>query len=117
MFNCRQLDGSLSVLETDYKIDCNGGRHAFYQIISGVVIVAFSIGMPCGLVVMMLRRIEDYGSGTDSDRFVARRVADELKIEDSVAADAIRDITTGREYSFLVNSFKPRYYFWEGVDM
>ena len=72
----------------------------FYQIISGVVIVTFSIGMPCGLVVMMLCRIEDYGSGTDSDRFVARRVADELKIEDSVAADAIRDITTGREYSW-----------------
>jgi hypothetical protein len=29
------------------------------------------------------------------------------------AADAIRDVTTGREYSFLVNAYKPRYYYWE----
>ena len=33
------------------------------------------------------------------------------------AAEAIRDVSTGREYSFLVNSYKPRYYYWEGVDM
>ena len=26
-------------------------------------------------------------------------------------------MSTGREYSFLVNSYKPRYYYWEGVDM
>jgi hypothetical protein len=26
-------------------------------------------------------------------------------------------VSTGREYSFLVNAYKPRYYFWEGVDM
>ena len=48
---------------------------------------------------------------------MARRVADELKIDDKQAAEAIRDVSTGREYSFLVNSYKPRYYYWEGVDM
>jgi hypothetical protein len=45
----------------------------------------------------------------------ARRVADELKLDDRVAADAIRDVTTGREYSFLVNAYKPRFYYWEGA--
>ena len=117
MFNCRDLDGGLSIMETDYRVDCNSSQHTIYKLISGVVIVVFSLGIPISLVVLMLRRIEDYGSGTDSDRFVARRAADELKIDDIAAADAIRDISTGREYSFLVNSFKPRYYFWEGVDM
>jgi hypothetical protein len=117
IFNCRRLDGGIRVLESDYRISCNDDNHTYYQFVSSVVIVTFSVGMPCSLVVMMLRRIEDYGSGTDSDRFVARRVADEMKIEDTEAADAIRDVNTGREYSFLVNSFKPRYYFWEGVDM
>jgi hypothetical protein len=112
MFNCRGLDGSLSVLETDYSVDCNLPQHARYQLGSAVIIGGFSIGMPCYLVYRMICRVQDYGSGTDSDRFVARRVGDELKIDDRAAADAIRDVNTGREYSFLVNSFKPRYYFW-----
>ena len=48
----------------------------------------------------MLRRIDEYKSGGASERFVARRVGDELKMDDRVAADAIRDVSTGREYSF-----------------
>ena len=51
----------------------------------------------------MVRRMRDYIGVSASERFVARRVADELKLDDRVAADAIRDVTTGREYSFLVN--------------
>ena len=61
----------------------------------------------------MVRRMKDYTGSSASERFVARRVADELKLADRVAADAIRDVTTGREYSFLVNAYKPRYYYWE----
>ena len=57
--------------------------------------------------------MRDYAGASASERFVARRVADELKLADRVAADAIRDVTTGREYSFLVNAYKPRYYYWE----
>ena len=43
------------------------------------------------------------------------QVADELKLDDISAADAIRDVNTGRQYSFLVNAYKPRYYFWEST--
>ena len=52
----------------------------------------------------MVRRMRDYAGASASERFVARRVADELKLADRVAADAIRDVTTGREYSFLVSA-------------
>ena len=52
----------------------------------------------------MVRRMRDYAGSSNSERFVARRVADELKLADRVAADAIRDVTTGREYSFLVSA-------------
>ena len=67
----------------------------------------------------MVARMREYSSGSKrgSGRFVARRVADELKVADVVAADAIRDVETGREYSFLVNAYKPRYFYWEGYDM
>jgi hypothetical protein len=68
---------------------------------------------PLWQVLLMVRRMKDYAGASASERFVARRVADELKLADRVAADAIRDVTTGREYSFLVNAYKPRYYYWE----
>jgi hypothetical protein len=64
-------------------------------------------------VLLMVRRMRDYAGASASERFVARRVADELKLADRVATDAIRDVTTGREYSFFVNAYKPRYYYWE----
>ena len=67
------------------------------------------------MVLLMVRRMRDYAGASTSERFVARRVADELKLADRVAADAIRDVTTGREYSFLVNAYKPRFYYWEGA--
>jgi hypothetical protein len=54
------------------------------------------------MVLLMVRRMRDYVGASAFERFVARRVADELKLADQVAADAIRDVTTGREYSFLV---------------
>ena len=117
MFNCRPLDSEHRVLRTDYSVDCNDEKHLFYQIGAGVMMVAFAFGIPVGMGILMVRRMRDYSSTGGTDRFMARRVADELKITDVEAADAIRDVTTGREYSFLVNAYKPRYYHWEGVDM
>lgn len=98
MFNCRDLDSDLSVLETDYHVHCTTERHSRFMWASGAVIGAFSVGLPCYLVYLILNRIRDYGTGTDSNRFVARRVGNELKIDDRAAADAIRDVSAGREY-------------------
>ena len=105
MFNCRVLD-SVSVLAMDYSVVCGTPQHGAYQSLAGIVVIAFSLGIPLGLVGLMMRRMREYGEGTESDRFVARRVADDLKLDDHVAADAIRDVSTGREYSFLVNAYK-----------
>eukprot|EP01043_Picozoa_sp_COSAG02_P011915 COSAG02_NODE_448_length_22102_cov_11.767032_2_plen_1431_part_00 len=117
MFNCRVLDSHLHVLVADYDISCDSAVHGVFQLVAGIVVVFFSLGVPVTTVVLMLSRIAEYEDNSESDRFVARRVADELKISDSVASDAIRDVSTGREYSFLVNAFNPRFFYWEGVDM
>jgi hypothetical protein len=71
-----------------------------------MMIVGFAFGMPIGLGILMVRRMREYSSKGGTDRFMARRVADELQITDVEAADAIRDVATGREYSFLVNAYK-----------
>ena len=115
MFNCRELDRGARVLLLDYSIECNTATHMSFQAVAVVVVAVFAFGTPVYLIALMIRRMQEYQTGIDSaDRFVARRVADELHIDDVAATDAIRDVSTGREYSFLVNAFKPRHYYWEG---
>eukprot|EP01045_Picozoa_sp_COSAG04_P040830 COSAG04_NODE_12113_length_669_cov_1.745614_2_plen_83_part_01 len=82
MFNCRSLDGGIQLLRTDFRVDCTSPQHQLFKIIAGAVIVLFAIGIPVYLVVLMARRMREYRVNSDSDRFVARRVADELKIDD-----------------------------------
>ena len=90
----------------DYRIDCHDPVHALYRVVAGLMIGAFAFGIPIGMGILMVRRMREYSSSGGTDRFMARRVADELKITDVEAADAIRDVSTGREYSFLVNAYK-----------
>lgn len=103
------------MLLLDYSIECSTAIHLSFQAVATVVVVVFSFGVPLNLIALMIKRMREYQTGAGSaDRFVARRVADELHIDDAAATDAIRDVSTGREYSFLVNAFNPRHYYWEG---
>jgi hypothetical protein len=106
IFNCRPLDSNHHVLRMHYEVDCNDPGHTAYLVVAAIMIVLFSFGIPIGISVLMISRMNEYGSRDDADRFMARRAADELKVTDVEAADAIRDVTTGREYSFLVNAYK-----------
>ena len=90
----------------DYRVDCSDPDHTAYRYLAGMMIAVFAFGIPFAISILMVGRMREYGSGDDTDRFMTRRVADELKISDIEAADAIRDVTTGREYSFLVNTYK-----------
>jgi hypothetical protein len=105
MFNCRELDGGLSVLHKDYSISCTTDQHYWFALVAAAYVGVVSFGIPIYMVFLMVRRMREYAGASASDRFVARRVADELQVADHVAADAIRDVTTGREYSFLVGDF------------
>jgi len=115
IFACRTLDGDVSLLRSDYRVSCTDSEHSVFTTVAAVVIAVFAIGAPFAMIARMVRRMSE--SDNESARFVSRRVADELKIDDKVATDAIRDVQTGREASFLVNAYKSRYFYWEGVDM
>ena len=106
VFNCRPLDSNHAVLHVDYRVHCQEHDHQMLSVLAGLLITVFALGVPILLGWLMLRRWSEYSASSDNDRFVARRAADELKISDVEAADAIRDVTTGREYSFLVNAYK-----------
>ena len=117
MFNCRTLAPDIRVLEADYSVDCETGKHAAFQLLAAAVALGFSVGVPVVLMAAMVHRTKEHNAVTPADRFVARRVAESLGLADAVSIDAVRDVRMGREYSFLVSAFQSRYFFWEGVDM
>ena len=98
IFSCRTVGVDLSVLVKDYSLHCTTEKHQVFQVIAGAYVVLVALGIPVFMATLMVRRMREYRGGSGTDRIVARRVADELKIDDAVAADAIRDCNTGREY-------------------
>ena len=117
VFNCRRLAADLRVMYEDYSVDCGTGTHVAFQLLAAAIALCFSAGVPVALIAMMMKRARAHDAVTKADRFVARRCAEELQLDDRVAIDAIRDVSMGREYSFLVSAYQPRYFYWEGLDM
>ena len=64
------------------------------------------------------RAITIDGTSADTKQLlVARRVAEELSVPDSAAVDTVRDITLNLSYDFLVDTFRPQFFFFEACDM
>eukprot|EP01051_Picozoa_sp_SAG22_P005396 SAG22_NODE_319_length_12493_cov_33.326475_2_plen_727_part_00 len=95
MFNCRTLGGGLSVLHRDYSVSCTTEQYRLFQLIAAGYVAVVALGIPICMIVLMVQRMREYRGATASETFVARRVADELHIDDQLAADAIRDTNTG----------------------
>eukprot|EP01046_Picozoa_sp_COSAG06_P030556 COSAG06_NODE_2910_length_6103_cov_2.350600_3_plen_156_part_00 len=119
VWNCRQLGSGIDVLVADYSVRCDDLKHATYQLVSVLVIIAFGLGVPVLFGVRLLRQLRNFKSEADSggSRFVVRRVAEALMIDDEQAAEAISEITLGESHSFLVNAYTSHLFWWESVDM
>ena len=50
MFNCRELDGGLSVLHKDYSIKCSTDQHAAFELIAAAYVACVSLGIPLYMV-------------------------------------------------------------------
>ena len=50
MFNCRVLDGGLSVLHKDYSIKCSTDQHAAFELIAAAYVACVSLGIPLYMV-------------------------------------------------------------------
>ena len=115
VWHCRSL-GNFDVLSEDYGVECYTDEHIKYRVLSSVVIVVVAFGTPLLLARTVYRRRKQYAS-TPVDVLMAKRAADELLIDEVIVLESIRDVASGREYSFLVNSFKSHLNYWEGIDM
>jgi hypothetical protein len=120
ILNCRVLDDKLEVLAADYSIDCNTPKHDAYEIVSRMLIVTFSMGVPFGLMLALARhrRSRIAQSDTPMMEYIQRRVMTELKLSDlSEIRAVIIDLKLGKRFGSLVNAYKPGYFVTEALDM
>jgi hypothetical protein len=119
--NCRQLSPTTSVLVDDDRVVCQNGDHRILQVCSVCVIVVFGIGVPGYFGTRMACTSWQYKQEKGADD-LARQVSVKLGLtekEETCTEDVVREVWSplGQEFSFLLNAFGPRHYYWETLDM
>ena len=116
-WNCRKIGPDQTLLLDDDRIFCENDSHDMLQAISLVLIVAFAFGTPVVLVFVLRNRRAQYKAQADQHEGLVIAVEQELKLTRDKAEVITRDVTQGEEFSFLLQSYKPRYHWWECCDL
>jgi hypothetical protein len=98
-FNCREIDQH-RMLAGDLSIDCSTSAHERAESIAWVMILLFSIGLPVMYQALLYPH--------------RHRLASSISHEASSAAGAPASF---RALSFLYADYKPRFYWWEAVEI
>jgi hypothetical protein len=117
-FICRQLTPDISVLDQDDSVVCEDASHRVLQTISGVIIVVVAFGLPVLFAFVLIRSARNYTRDfAGPHEAIVQRVASDMDVTPNTAAWVVRDITIGRDYSFLMDAYSPDYLYWEALDM
>ena len=93
------------VLEADDSILCSDPAHQAIRGLSGVVVAVFAFGLPITFGYILLRLARSYDRETrGTNAVLARRVAEDLKVDEVSAEFVIRDVIIGEDYSFLMDA-------------
>ena len=104
-FMCQQMSPTHWLLEADDNILCSDPAHRVILALSGVVIALFAFGLPVTFGYILLRAAHSYKRQTGgTNALLARRVAEDLKVDQVAAEFVIRDVIIGGDYSFLMDA-------------
>ena len=107
-----------SILDADDQIECQEAGHRALQTVSGVIIAFIACGLPVIFAIVLIRAASQYQRDhTAPNNLLAQRVAKDTDVEIETAAWVIRDVTIGRDYSFLMDAYDPGFQHWEALDM
>eukprot|EP01046_Picozoa_sp_COSAG06_P022113 COSAG06_NODE_1694_length_8699_cov_57.094767_1_plen_2376_part_10 len=122
-FNCRPL-GSTSdaeVLMSDDRVWCGTSEHNALRVASFVVMLLFCFGLPMLFACILVKKAQDYhnfSARSDSvEQLVADRVAHDFETDVDTARYIIRDIGMSASFSFITDAYRPRFLYWETLDM
>jgi hypothetical protein len=117
-FICKSLTPTDSVLEADDTILCQDPGHRGLQAVSAVVVAVVAFGLPVLFGLILLRAAHNYENEFAAQNMeAAKLLAKEVDSDQATAEYVMRDITIGRDYSFLMDAYHPRFLYWEALDM
>eukprot|EP01048_Picozoa_sp_COSAG05_P021791 COSAG05_NODE_4124_length_1662_cov_1.570697_2_plen_186_part_00 len=122
-FNHIKISSHMEVLHDDDRVFVDSANSsdgvAIVIGLSYVVTVIVAFGVPLMVLAYLLRKIGKYASSAESgyDRSAAHHIAEDLSVTENQAAYVIRDVTVGKEFSFLMDAYRPEYFYWEVLDM
>ena len=92
-------------MEIDDTTLCEAPEHLTIEVLSAVVVVVFAFGLPVVFGYILVSKARDYGQqSAGTNAALARRVADDLGVDEVAAAFVIRDVIIGEDYSFLMDA-------------
>lgn len=118
-FNCRDISAESSILVDDDRLFCQTARVRVLQTASGAVVVIFAFGVPIGAAIVLVSKAWEFERDSQDPKAkeLADRVGRALGVDSSSARFVIQDLTKSQDVSFLLNSYKPHYHYWEVLDM
>eukprot|EP01043_Picozoa_sp_COSAG02_P052433 COSAG02_NODE_5647_length_4153_cov_5.533300_1_plen_1278_part_10 len=111
---CRRALPDLSILVADDRVACEDGAHIIYKGMSLIVLIVIALGVPVIVTIVLYRERQAQPAVPDSLKL---RAAEALAITPQEAEFAVNDIKVGSSYGFLVDAFKPKFFYWESMDM
>ena len=112
---CRQLGAGLSVLDMDYDVSCSDPRYARYRLCAWVLLVAWPVGIPLGLLALLWRHYQ-----RNKREFAAmedQALRSGAKMRQSYGAAEHNRSKLIERYDFCLDSYRPGCWYWEPLDM
>ena len=84
---------------------CASTAHYAIRALSYVVVALFACGLPLVFGSILVRKAHTYDRETrGANAALARRVAEDLKVDEVAAEFVIRDVIIGKDYSFIMDA-------------
>ena len=97
---------SISILEMDNLIVCEDAGHRAVQGVSAIVIALVAFGLPILFSYILVSSARSYQRDAQGAHApMAKRLAEEMDTDITVAAYVIRDVQIGEGYSFLMDAY------------
>jgi hypothetical protein len=112
-FGCHEVKG-VQYLRRDYSIKCSEHRHRTAQVFAGLGIVFCSIGFPVVYLIVLLRRRR---RGRAEGKLGEPSNHREGQQQSRGGLSGLKLCADDEHLTFFVEDYKPKYWYWEAVEL
>eukprot|EP01043_Picozoa_sp_COSAG02_P004993 COSAG02_NODE_133_length_34692_cov_83.845229_6_plen_931_part_00 len=114
---CRRLGEYMQRLEVDYSVDCLGSRYQRYRTFALVMLAAWPIGIPVGLLGLLWKNWRHSVQTFEAE--AAGNTDGQPRSDFNAASAAVQHSKEQfmRRYAFCLNDYRPEAWWFEPADM